>query len=123
MGNTEHTNLQTNRKAKSKESASHINATLMNYIQQFPFQQSSIYHLNYSAPFCKKKHKIITTFTIYIYIYILNTKESKNHTLKKSVGVWVSNLRADNDTWSQLSILYKIKTKSKLIKEKNKEQK
>ena len=67
MGNAEHTKLQTNRKAKSKESASHINATLMNYIQQFPFQQSTIYHLNYSAPFCKKKHQIITTFTIYIY--------------------------------------------------------
>ena len=29
----------------------------------------------------------------------------------------------DNDTWRQLSILYKIKVWSKLIKEKNKEQK
>ena len=58
-----------------------------------------------------------------IIIFLLNTKESKNHTLKKIVGVWVSNLRVENDTWSQLSILYKIKTGSKLIKEKNKEQK
>ena len=55
------------------------------------------------------------------FFFLLNTKESKNHTLKKTVGVWVSNLRADNDTWSQLSIMYNIKTGSKLIKEKNTE--
>ena len=53
-----------------------------------------------------------------IIIFLLNTKESKNHTLKKTVGVWVSNLKAENATWSQLSILYKIKTGSKLILKK-----
>ena len=38
-------------------------------------------------------------------------------------GEWVSNLKAENATWCQLSILYKIKTGSKLIKKKNNEQK
>ena len=58
-----------------------------------------------------------------LHFFFLNTKEIKNHTLEKSVGVWVSNLKAENATWSQLSILYKIKIGSKLIKRKNKEQK
>ena len=53
-----------------------------------------------------------------IIIFLLNTKESKNHTLKKTMGVWVSNLKAENATWSQLSILYKIKIGSKLILKK-----
>ena len=94
----------------------------MNYIQYFPFQHS-IYHLNYSAPFVKRNIKQSPQSLHFLFLFLLNIKESKNHTLKKTVGVWVSNLRADNDTWSQLSILYKIKTGSKLITEKNKEQK
>ena len=96
MGNTKHTKLKTNRKKKSKASTSHINATLMNYIQEFPFQHS-IYHLNYSAPFVKGNIKQSPQSLHFLFLFLLNTKESKNHTLKKIVGVWVSNLRADND--------------------------
>ena len=61
-------------------------------------------------------------------------KEKKNHNLntkhkgkqkpylKETMGVGVSNLKAGNPTWSQLSILYKIKikTKTKLIKKRTK---
>ena len=36
------------------------------------------------------------------------------------MGVGISNLNAKNPTWSQLSILYKIKTGTKLIKKKTK---
>ena len=52
----------------------------------------------------------------------LNTKhkgEQKPY-LKETVGVGISNLNAKNPTWSQLSILYKIKTGTKLIKKKTK---
>ena len=67
----------------------------MNTIQVNPKKEKTI---------SKKKHQTITTITTYYYYYfLLNTKERKNHTLKKTVGVWVSNLRAENDTWSQLS--------------------
>ena len=55
----------------------------------------------------------------------LNTKhkgEEKPY-LKETVGVGISNLNAKNPTWSQLSIFYKIKTGTTLIKKKNKEQK
>ena len=87
----------------------------MNTIQVNPKKEKTI---------SKKKHQTITTITTYIFFFFTKHKgESKNHTLKKTVGVWVSNLRVENDTWSQLSILYKIKIGSKLIKEKNKEQK
>ena len=73
-----------------------LKTTLMNYIQQFPFQHS-IYHLNYSAPFVKRNIKQSPQSLHFLFLFLLNIKESKNHTLKKTVGVWVSNLRADND--------------------------
>ena len=58
---------------------------------------------------------------ILFFIFLLNTKKSKNYTLKKIVGVWVWNLKVENATWSQLSVLYKIKTRSKLIKKEQKQ--
>jgi len=59
----------------------------------------------------QKKNEIPTLNT-------LNTKEKQKSFLKETVGIEVSNLKAENPTWSlgQLSILNKIKIGTKLIK-------
>ena len=56
-----------------------------------------------------------------IFYFFTKHKEKQKPYLKEIVGVWVWNLKVENATLSQLSILYKIKTRSKLIKKEQKQ--